>query len=78
MALPSHGHVLPVHCLQSLSWRLSPRRQLHLEGQTLAPEPAGCSPATLHCQPGNHHPCHELNRVSAASPTMLGRYLQGR
>lgn len=53
MALPSNGHVLPVHCLQSLSRRLSPRRQLHLEGQTLTPEPAGCSSGTLHCQPGN-------------------------
>lgn len=53
MALPSHGHVLPVHCLQSLSRRLSLRGQLHLEGQTLTPEPAGCSPGTLHCQPGN-------------------------
>lgn len=50
-ALPSRSHVLPVCCFQSLSRRLRPRRQLLLEGQTVAAEPAGCSPGTLPCRP---------------------------
>lgn len=65
---------LPPHYLQSLSRRLSPRQQLHLEGKTLAAEPAGCSPG-----PFTACPAPPLLRAERAlSPTVLRRYLQGR
>lgn len=53
--------LLPVHCIQTFSWRLSSRWQRHLEGQTLVAEPSGRSPGSFpRPAPPPHHELRDL------------------